>query len=147
MGVSMSIENAIVLTRLGFIGKNLQKLKRFETMTLAEYLDNSDLQIISERLLEVIIQTSIDINKHLLTQGYQISSITYKESFQQLGDYEILPRKLAKELSSAASLRNVLAHQYLDIDYTELFASIQKVLLFYPLYVQQITQYLDKLEV
>lgn len=143
----MSIENAIVLTRLGFIGKNLQKLKRFETMTLAAYLDNSDLQIISERLLEVIIQTSIDINKHLLTQGYQISSITYKESFQQLGDYEILPRKLAKELSSAASLRNVLAHQYLDIDYTELFASIQKVLLLYPLYVQQITQYLDKLEV
>lgn len=143
----MSIENAIVLTRLGFIGKNLQKLKRFETMTLAEYLDNSDLQIISERLLEVIIQTSIDINKHLLTQGYQISSITYKESFQQLGDYEILPRKLAEELSSAASLRNVLAHQYLDIDYTQLFIYIQKVLVFYPIYVQQITQYLDKLEV
>ncbi|MGL6280827.1 MAG: type VII toxin-antitoxin system HepT family RNase toxin [Microcoleaceae cyanobacterium] len=143
----MSIESAIVLTRLGFIGKNLQKLKRFENITLTEYLDDSDLQTISERFLQVIIQASIDINKHLLTQGYQISSITYKESFQQLGDYEILPRKLAEELSSAASLRNVLAHQYLDIDHTQLFTYIQKVLLLYPLYVQKITQYLDKLEV
>lgn len=141
----MSIESAIVLTRLGFIAQNLQKLKRFETMSLVQYLDDSDSQIISERLLEVIIQTSIDINKHLLTQGYQINSSTYKESFHQLGDYEIIPRQLAEELSNAASLRNVLAHEYLNIDYSKLFTSIQKVLVLYPLYVKQITQYLDKL--
>jgi uncharacterized protein YutE (UPF0331/DUF86 family) len=146
MGFNMSIESAIVLTRLGFIAQNLQKLKRFKTMTLIQYLDDSDSQIISERLLEVIIQTSIDINKHLLTQGYQINSSTYKESFYQLGDYEIIPRQLAEELSNAASLRNVLAHEYLNIDYSKLFTSIQKVLLLYPLYIKHITQYLDKLE-
>jgi len=44
-------------------------------------------------------------------------------------------------------MRNILVHQYKDIDNWLVFAAIPKALDQYPLYVQQITAYIDSLEV
>ena len=62
MGIKMSIEPTVVLSRLKFIADNLRELRRFESITLEEYLSSFDQKIISERILELIIQAALDIN-------------------------------------------------------------------------------------
>ena len=141
----MSIEPTIVLSRLKFISDYLRELRRFETITLKEYLDSFDLKIISERILELIIQAALDINEHLLTKGFQVRSATNKQSFLNLGKYNIITFELAEELSLSAGVRNILAHQYLSINYELLFSHIQKTLTIYPQYISQIANYLDNL--
>ena len=122
----MSIEPTIVLSRLKFMSDNLRELRRFETITLDEYLDSFDLKIISERILELVIQAALDINEHLLTKGFQVESTTNKQSFLNLGKYNIITVELAEELSLSAVVRNILAHQYLNINHKILFSHIQK---------------------
>ena len=141
----MSIEPTIVLSRLKFMSDYLRELRRFETMNLEEYLDSFDQKIISERILELVIQSALDINEHLLTKGFQVESATNKQSFLNLGKYNIITLELAEELSLSAGVRNILAHQYLSINYELLFGHIQKTLTVYPQYISQIANYLDNL--
>ena len=140
----MSIEPTIVLSRLKFMSDNLRELRRFEIITLDEYLDSFDLKIISERILELVIQAALDINEHLLTKGFKVESTTNKQSFLNLGKYNIITVELAEELSLSAGVRNILAHQYLNINHKLLFGHIQKTLIIYPQYISQIADYLDE---
>ncbi|MEL7037199.1 MAG: DUF86 domain-containing protein [Cyanobacteria bacterium J06592_8] len=143
----MTIEPTVVFTRLTVISEYLRELKRFESMSLEEYLEQFDQKIISERLLELIIQAALDINEHILKQGFKVEVSTNKESFLKSGECGILTLQLAGELAQSGGLRNILAHQYLNIDHTLLFGHVQKALKQYPLYIQQVTTYLDSLEV
>jgi uncharacterized protein YutE (UPF0331/DUF86 family) len=43
-------------------------------------------------------------------------------------------------------MRNILVHQYKDIDSRIVFTGIAKALWQYPLYIQQVTAYLDSIE-
>lgn len=142
----MTVNIEIVLSRLQLMSDYLQELKRFESMTLENYLNSFDSKIISERLLELIIQAALDINDHLLSQGLDVRSPENKQLFLNAGRYQIIDSELAEQLSTSAGLRNILAHQYLTINHRLLFGHIQQVLALYPLYVKQITQYLDSLE-
>lgn len=78
MEFAVNIKPDIVLERLTFIGTNLQQLKRFQSISLDEYLESFDRKIISERLLELIIQAALDINEHILVQGFSFEHKTIK---------------------------------------------------------------------
>lgn len=58
----------------------------------------------------------------------------------------IISPELAAELAKSAGMRNILVHQYKDIDSRIVFAVIPKALEQYLLYVKQITAYIDSLE-
>lgn len=139
----MSIEPTVVLSRLNFMADYLQELKRYNSMTLEDYLSSFDQKIISERIMELIAQAAIDINEHILTHDKNIDSLSNKDSFIKAGQYGIITRELAVDLAKSAGLRNILAHKYLEINYVELFNSIQVALNQYPLYIQQVTEYLN----
>ena len=87
-----------------------------------------------------------DINKYLLVQLHNISPATSINSFIEAGRQDIITSELAAELAQAAGMRNILVHQYKEIDSRIVFIAIQKALTQYPLYIQQITVYLDSLE-
>jgi uncharacterized protein YutE (UPF0331/DUF86 family) len=140
----MSIEKSVVLNRLQFIGNNLKELRRFESMSLEDYLDSFDQKIISERIMELIAQAAVDINEHILTRDLNVVSDSNRESFFQAGQYGIITIEVADELAKSAGLRNILAHRYLEIDYVILFNSVQIALRYYPLYIQQIAEYIAK---
>lgn len=59
-----AINPVIVLTKLDFMMKYLNSLKGFESITLEEYLDDYNKQLVVERLLQLIIQVAIDINRY-----------------------------------------------------------------------------------
>lgn len=133
--------------RLSLMLKYLQRLQQFESVSVEEYLNNFDLQLICERLLQVIIEAATDINGSLLVQFHQITPASYFDSFLEAGRQGIISPELAAELAQSAGLRNRLVHQYEAINNRIVFSAIFKALEQYPLYVRQITNYLDSLEV
>ncbi|PHV64003.1 type VII toxin-antitoxin system HepT family RNase toxin [Cyanobacterium aponinum] len=134
-----------ILERLKFMTIRLNRLKQFESLALESYLDQLDSQLIAERILELIIQSAIDINNHIIRKGLKLEEVTGKESFLVLKNHGILSRKLAEELSKSTNFRNLLAHEYLDINDHKVFELIPKALKQYSLYVLEIKQYLDSL--
>jgi uncharacterized protein YutE (UPF0331/DUF86 family) len=140
----MKIEKSVVFTRLKFIGNNLKELKRFESMSLESYLASFDQKIISERIMELIVQSAVDINEHILTREMNVFSDSNRESFVQAAQYGVITPEVADELVKSAGLRNILAHRYLEIDYTSLLNSVRIALIYYPMYIQQVSEYVSK---
>lgn len=80
-----------------------------------------------ERLLELVVQVSVDILNHELAERGVIPD-SYRDSFVAAGDRELLPPDLAESLSLSAGLRNVLVHAYEEIDYEIVASSISRAL-------------------
>lgn len=145
MGCMTKIDTVIVTTRLEFIARYLDNLKRFEQISLDDYLINFDNQLIIERILQLITQAAIDINEHILSKLNPGKSETNFNAFITLGKYGVISPELAQQIAPSSGLRNRLVHEYDDIDPQKVFESISFALQQYPLYVRQINSYLISL--
>lgn len=76
-----------------------------------------------ERLLELVVQVSVDILSHQLAER-GVSPGSYRATFVLAGRHGLVDEELAGRLSRAAGLRNILVHLYEDIDYEIVAASI-----------------------
>ncbi|MBD2773683.1 type VII toxin-antitoxin system HepT family RNase toxin [Iningainema tapete] len=137
-----AIDSVVIATRLELITRYLESLKRFEAITIDDYLNDFDKQLIVERLLQLMIQAAIDINEHILSSLLQGNSATNFEAFIELGRCGIITPELARQLAQSAGLRNRLVHEYDDLDPNQVFKAINFALRQYPFYVQQINTYL-----
>lgn len=143
------INREAMLSKLSRMVDRLDNLKRFETISLAAYLEDSDRQLIVERQLELLIQSALDINKAFLKRVASTpapETISNYESFVLMGEQDFIPLDLAQALAPSGSFRNVLAHDYDDIDPNQVHAALQKALTEYPQYIRAIQTYLDTLE-
>ncbi|ARV63073.1 hypothetical protein BZZ01_16695 [Nostocales cyanobacterium HT-58-2] len=136
----------VVLVRLRLIVKYCNTLEEFRSITLNEYLGNFHQQLIVERLLQLVVEAATDINKYLLVQLHKISPATNFDSFTEAGRQSIITQDLATKLAQSVGMRNILVHQYKDIDNKIVFSAIPKALEQYRFYVQQVTVYLNSLE-
>jgi len=142
----MNMNCEIVTTRMTFIIKYLNHLHEFQSISLEDYLNSFNDQLITERLIHLLVEAASDINSYLLVQLYQVTPSAYYDSFIEAGREGIITQELALELAASTGMRNRLVHQYEEIDHRIVFTAIPKSLQQYSLYVQQITAYLDLLE-
>ena len=126
--------------------ERLERLSCYRDYTLEEYLSDQDAQIIVERLLELVIQSAIDINKALLKQVFEKNIESNFDSFIEAGNCGFIPNNLAQKLAPSGSFRNVLAHEYDDIIPKEVYTNFSKGLEQYLQYLEAIQNYLDSLE-
>ncbi len=140
------IDLEVVLVRLRLIVKYCNTLEEFRSISLDKYLSDFRQQLIVERLLQLMVEAATDINKYLLVRLHQISPATSFDSFSEAGQQGIITQDLAATLARSVGMRNILVHQYKDIDSRIVFSAIPKALEQYQLYIQQISAYLDSLE-
>ncbi|NMG61032.1 DUF86 domain-containing protein [Geitlerinema sp. P-1104] len=137
---------SVVWRRLRKINSFITRLKKFEALTLTDYLESEDNQLIAERLIQLCTEAALDINKYILSKLGVLDNRahwTNKDYFLEASRQNILTPDVARELADAASMRNILVHLYLDINPEIVFNSIQKSIIYYPLYVSQISKYID----
>lgn len=147
----MSLDPEAIAQKLDCMVNRIDQLKQFEELTLEDYLQDFLKQAAIERLLETIIDAALSINKTLLKRGVGLipsDSESFKnfESFILMGENSFIAAELASQLAPSGSFRNVLAHEYDDIDPVQVYHALQKTLSQYPQYVKAIQSYLDTLE-
>lgn len=113
------IDAEVVRRRLGRLQRCLRRLER-----LTPGLSDDDALDIAERNLQVAIQACIDIASHVLASNGESVPDTYGELFTALSRLGWLPPELASRLRRAVGMRNVLVHDYLDIDPVRLSDSL-----------------------
>ena len=145
MGCMTAIEQDIITSRIELMVKYLNRLRQFESVSLETYLNDFDQQLISERLIQLLVEAASDINTYLLVQLHQSTPSTYFDSYIKAGQQGIITRELAEQLAQSAGMRNILVHRYKDIDNQLVFSAIPEASRQYLLYIQQITNYLDSL--
>jgi uncharacterized protein YutE (UPF0331/DUF86 family) len=127
--------------------KYIHRLQEFESVTEEEYLNDFDLQLISERLIQLLVEAATDISSYLLVELHQVTPSTYVDSFILAGQNGIITQDLAATLSKSGGMRNRLVHNYDEINHKIVFLAISRALEEYSIYIRQINNYLDSLEV
>lgn len=143
----VNMEKKIIIKRINLLTKYINRLKSLTTISLDEYLNDFDMQLITERLIQLIVETASDINSYLLVKLHQITPESYFDSFIKASQQGILTKELAEQLAKSTGMRNILVHQYEDINHQLVFSVIPQAVEQYSIYVEQITNYLNSLEV
>lgn len=100
---------------LDFLESERADFPRFSRVDWKTYQSDRDLRRNLERWIENLVNCAIDIAKVLLVcEGRGIPS-TYRDALKELGSLPYFDPEFGEEISRWAALRNILAHQYLDL--------------------------------
>jgi len=118
----------VLRKRIQKIDEYLQLLGRYPSIPLADFLSEPEHYNSAERLLQLAIEATIDMGNHLVADmnlghpdyGAQIPDI--------LADKALISRELADIWVKMIGLRNILVHDYLDINHQIVYEIIQNQL-------------------
>ncbi|CAA9522605.1 MAG: hypothetical protein AVDCRST_MAG45-2600 [uncultured Solirubrobacterales bacterium] len=113
--------------RLERLERLIEQLEATADAGLEAYLADESLRLLTERRLQLAIQACIDAGAQLVSELSSRSPADYADVFSSLADGGFLERDLARSLGEAAGQRNLLVHDYLDIDDRRVFASLSRL--------------------
>jgi len=89
------------------LAQYLAELEPLSAVSLEKYQADYVQRHAIEKLIESIVETASDINRHILETSDAAPPTTYFSTFDEIGAAGILPRSLAVRLASTTGLRNV----------------------------------------
>ncbi len=85
------------------------------------------MQDIIERNLEVAAQAAIDIANRIISLEGLEKPRDYYEAIMRLGEAEVIPLDFAQKLAPIAGFRNILVHDYMDINWDEVYNNLHQL--------------------
>jgi uncharacterized protein YutE (UPF0331/DUF86 family) len=113
--------------RLEKLSVCLMKLEPFKAKKKEELLQDPYLQDIIERNLEVAAQAVIDIANRIISIEGLEKPRDYYEAIMRLGEADILPIEFATALAPIAGFRNILVHDYMDLNWDEIYKNLHRL--------------------
>ena len=84
--------------------------------------------------------TACDLILHLLKEKNEPAPVSYSSAFLRAGELEIISIELSKRLAKSTGLRNILVHQYEEVDNRLVHESISDAIRDYSLFVREINE-------
>jgi len=123
----MKEEFSGVEKHLDKLSECLGRLEPLKERKLEDFLSNADLRDIAERNLEVAAQCCIDIAGRVISLEQAEKPKDYYEAIIRIGEIGVLPMRFAERFAPIAGFRNILVHNYLEIDWKEVYDNLQKL--------------------
>lgn len=119
-------DKSVIMIRLAKLDEYVSRLKRFENIDLHDYLNDYDLQAIVERNLQLAIQVCIDIANYIIARRKLTFPVEQENIFILLGREGIIPEKLADRMKGMVNFRNILVHDYTEIDSKRVYKALRQ---------------------
>ena len=139
--------NKLLLTKK--ITQIIGYLKEIEPLAKLDYYDFiSDYKNYRtvERSIQLIIDTAVDINNHIILETNLAPADDYYTSFTRLAQAKVYSPDFSKQIAESAGLRNKLVHIYEVIDLEKLHGDLQNDIKDYYKYIKYIESFLKKIK-
>jgi uncharacterized protein YutE (UPF0331/DUF86 family) len=122
----MNLDSKMVQARLDIIERNIQFLKEYMDIDEDQFLGSyKDIQAVKHSLFEVI-ESCIDIAAHIIAvRGLQRPE-SYSDTFRILKNAKIVGKELGEKLEKMTRFRNILVHNYEDIDNSRVIQYVKR---------------------
>jgi uncharacterized protein YutE (UPF0331/DUF86 family) len=97
-----------------------------------------------ERILTQLVELAVAVNGHMAAAMLNRAPADYRDSFRLAAECAMLPADLATDLARSVGLRNVLTHEYVDIDLAVVASSVGHAVASYRRYVREIARRLQE---
>jgi len=114
----MTLEFSGIERRLDELNERLARLYPLQSKARTDFDQAPYLRDIVERNLEVAIQCCIDISHRIIAIEQALKPNDYYEAILRMGELGVLPPDFARQLAPITGFRNILIHEYLNVDWT-----------------------------
>ena len=115
------IDQEIIQKRLEKLKQYVQFLNELVKQPKSRFVSDPFVHGNAERYLQLAIQTCLDIGNHILANIKSKTVEEYRDIFIFLGENNFISVELADKLAPMAGLRNILVHDYLEIDLEKIY--------------------------
>jgi uncharacterized protein YutE (UPF0331/DUF86 family) len=122
------VDREIFSRRLAGLRGYLEKLRAFQPTSEGEFRGSPAIHDLAERYLHLAMECVLDLGNHFIAENGLSTPDSNQDTFTRLEQAGAIPSALAARLRSWAGFRNILVHQYLDIDHGIAWHAIQKEL-------------------
>lgn len=141
----LELDPAVLQRRLRHLANAVSRLERFRDIPLEQLDpdDGTDWAVLHG--LQICIQAVLDISAHVLASTGATVPDQYRTGILMLGKLRVLPEEFAGRIAAMAGFRNILVHDYLDVDLTIVKRILDEQLDDFKLFGQYVEQYLEGL--
>ena len=136
------VDEDVVATKLERAHEYTNDLAEMRGIPKEEYVSDVVLQRAVERTLMNLIQSCIDLAQHVRAANGISAGGTAKDEIQALGELEIISRDTQQKIKEAAVFRNILAHQYGEVDHDVVYEVLHEDLHWFKRFQQEVAQWL-----
>jgi len=116
---------SIIENKISSIKKYLKILERYQKYSRQELEENIERKGSLERYLYLVIQATIDLAEAFISFKNFRKPTTFKENFQILEEEKIITPELTEKLVKMVGFRNIIAHDYEEINYEIVYDVLQ----------------------
>ena len=128
--------------RIEKLKEYVNSLKKLKGVTAKDLVEDEDKRLKAERLLQLAIEACVDIAELIIVDQRLRAPIDAAQAIEILGDEMIIDSYFAKGFAKAVGFRNILVHDYIDINYEEVADKINKRLGDFDRFAQEVAKFL-----
>jgi len=121
------IKKDIIDSHLKGMYENLAILDELKSMPFKQFKDDNKTLKLCEHCLQLAIQSLLDISHYIIANNNLARPNNNREAILTLGNHSIIPVNFAQKIAPMVNLRNLLIHEYLEIDPAKIHAAIQSL--------------------
>jgi len=138
----MKIDETVINARINKIQEYLKILKELKQESREDFLKDYRIHGLAERYLHLTIECILDIGNHLVSRLEYEKPETYQEILLILGKHSIPPKEFAEKIAKMAGFRNILIHNYLEINEKLVFEHLQNNLSDFEDFIKYIIEFI-----
>jgi len=115
------IDRNIILSKTSKVDHHLQRIKKKIAVSQDEFLGDLDLQEIILFNLQMAIQNCVDLSAHIISDEELGIAGSTGEMFYLLQENGYLSPELTEKMVAAAGFRNIIAHEYGNLDLKQVY--------------------------
>ncbi|MBI4599755.1 DUF86 domain-containing protein [Candidatus Uhrbacteria bacterium] len=136
------INRDVIESKLSDIQRYFGELEPVLKFSRTEILDDPLKIHTVERLFQLIVDTALDINTHIIIESSFGVPDDYQNTFVVLGEQGILPMSFVNRIAPSVGLRNMIIHRYGHVDLKRMVDDIQGEMGDYREYTKHILDFL-----
>lgn len=114
--VTLMVDKDVVLNRIKHLEDNINYLKKIENFNQKTFSSDPDIYYRFERALHLAVEAVLDLGNHLIADQNLETPDSNRDIFRILFENHIINDELKESLIKMAGFRNILVHDYLDLD-------------------------------
>lgn len=122
----MEVDKAYLKTKLAQLEVYITEVRELRSEPKTAFAKTSRLEAAAERRLEKAIQCAIDIASYIVSRNALGNPTQYRDLFLFLGRADILPPLLVERLEKMAGFRNILIHEYEEIEEDRVYQAVHE---------------------
>jgi uncharacterized protein YutE (UPF0331/DUF86 family) len=137
------VDTIILVKKINAIRYNMSRIMKYKDVSLEEFIRDEDIRDIMAHNLFMLLQHVIDIGTNIIADGNMEEPVFVSDIADILKREGVLDNRLANSLKSMIGLRNIIAHEYGDIDFGIIHRIITEHIIDVDLFLDRVIKYVQ----